>query len=532
MDLSYPLRFAPLRAVANHWRAGGEVPHGYWLTRFVLLRFLGLVYFVAFIVAANQLVPLVGHGGLLPADTYLQRLADHFGSRADGFIEIPSLFWMGISDSGLVAVSWIGALISLAVLLGYANSIMMIVLWILYTSIVNVGQLWYSYGWEIQLLETGFLAIFFCPLLDWRPFPRSPPPVIVIWLYRWLIFRIMLGAGMIKMRGDSCWRDLTCLYYHYETQPIPNPLSWWLHFRPHWFQRFGVLWNHFIELVVPWFAFGPRVVRHVAGVLLVSFQVVLILSGNLSFLNYLTIVPCLACLDDTFWARVLPPVIVRRFLRAAEDARPSEGQVFATVALALVVAVLSVQPVMNLISSDQAMNTSFNRLNLVNTYGAFGSVGRERDEIIFEGTNSSSPESASWREYEFKAKPGNPWRRPAIVAPYHLRLDWQIWFAAMATPNQYPWTVHFVWKLLHNDPGTLSLLDGNPFPDAPPRYIRATLYRYRFTTPQEADGSWWKREPLGLWLPPMSVDDPKLHRFLEANGWLPPSDSSSAPGGQ
>ena len=538
MDLSSSaFGFAPIRSVASLSGAGVEVAHGYWLTRFVLLRFLGLVYFVAFLVAANQLVPLVGHGGLLPADTYLQRVADHFGSRADGFIEMPSLFWMGISDSGLLVVAWIGVVISLLVLAGYANSLIMAALWILYTSIVNVGQLWYSYGWEIQLLETGFLAIFFCPLLDWRPFPRCAPPVVVVWLYRWLIFRIMLGAGLIKWRGDACWRDLTCLYYHYETQPIPNPLSWWLHFRPHGFQRFGVLWNHFVELIVPWFAFGslgnhmcPRVARHIAGVLLVSFQVVLILSGNLSFLNYLTIVPCLACLDDSFWARVLPSFLVRRSARAAEAAHYSDGQVFASVALALLVVVLSVEPVVNLISPGQVMNTSFNRLNLVNTYGAFGSVGRERNEIIFEGTNSVLPEGASWREYEFKAKPGNPWRMPAIVAPYHLRLDWQIWFAAMSTPNQYPWTIHFVWKLLHNDPGTLSLLAGNPFPDAPPHYIRATLYRYRFTSPQEADGSWWKREPLGQWLPPLSADDPKLHRFLEGQGWLPSPEPAAGQG--
>ena len=176
MDLSsYPLRLAPIRGFVSHWRAGAEVPHGYWLTRFVLLRFLGFVYFVAFLVAANQLVPLVGHGGLLPADTYFQRVADHFGSRADGFIEMPSLFWIGISDSGLLAVAWVGVLISLLVVAGCANSLIMAALWILYTSIVNVGQLWYSYGWEIQLLETGFLAIFFCPLLDWRPFPRCAP---------------------------------------------------------------------------------------------------------------------------------------------------------------------------------------------------------------------------------------------------------------------------------------------------------------------------------------------------------------------
>jgi len=161
----------------------------------------------------------------------------------------------------------------------------------------------------------------------------------------------------------------------------------------------------------------------------------------------------------------------------------------------------------------------------VNTYGAFGSVGRVRNEIVFEGTSSSSPEIANWREYEFKAKPGDPHRSPPWVAPYHLRIDWQIWFAAMASPREYPWTIHFVWKLLHNDPGTLSLLDDNPFPDEPPRYIRAVLYHYRFTSPEEADGSWWKRERIGLWLPPLSANDPAIRDFIENQGWMDPDEA-------
>src|SRR6266853_1557814 len=420
-------------------RAAVAVPVGYWLTRFVLLRLLGFIYFIAFLVAIRQLVPLIGRRGLLPADLYLRRLTDHFGSRTDGFLNLPTVFWLGISDRGLLAVAWSGAALSLLVMLGYANAIIMLILWMLYTSIVNVGQLWYGYGWETQLLETGFLSVFLCPLLDGRPFPRRAPPVVVLWLFRWLIFRIMLGAGLIKLRGDPCWRDLTCLYYHYETQPIPNPLSWWLHFRPHWFHKFGVLWNDFIELVVPWFGFWPRPARHVAGVLMASFQ---------------------------------------------------------------------------------GMNTSFNRLNLVNTYGAFGSVGRERFEIVFEGTDSESPDFAVWREYEFVAKPGDPWRRPPIIAPYQPRIDWQIWFAAMATPQQYPWTIHFVWKLLHNDAGTLSLLANNPFPNAPPRFIRAQLYRYRFIRPGELSGPWWHREPVEMWLPPLSSDNAELQRILERLGWL------------
>jgi len=498
----------------------------YWLTRFVLLRLLGFIYFIAFLCAVNQIIPLIGHDGLLPADTYLHRLTVHSGSATEGFFEFPSVFWFGISDDGLLLVAWLGLLLSVVVLAGYANSLIMLALWALYMSIVHIGQLWYGFGWETQLLETGFLGVFLCPLLDARPFPRRAPPVVVIWLYRWLIFRIMLGAGLIKIKGDACWRDLTCLYYHYETQPIPNPVSWWLHFRPHWFQKFGVLWNHIIELIVPWFGFYPRPCRHVAGVLMAGFQVVLIISGNLSFLNWLTIVPCLACFDDTFWAKFLPRFFVERARAAAARAQPSSAVEFASVALAFIVCILSIGPVMNLLGEEQAMNRSFDPLDLVNTYGAFGAVGRERFEIIFEGTNDPSPASARWRAYEFVAKPGDPHRRPPIIAPYQPRLDWEIWFAAMSSPGNHPWTLHFIWKLLHNDKGTLSLLANNPFPTEPPRYIRAELYRYHFTPPDKNDGTWWTRERVGSWLPPLSADHPEFIKLLQAQGWLNTTDET------
>ncbi len=497
-------------------------PSSYWLTRFVILRLLGLVYFVAFLSLSRQVLPLIGGQGLLPVGIFLQRLETHFGSRLEAFLQYPSLFWLGASDPLLMALACVGIALSLLVLLGYANAIMMALLWAIYLSFVHIGQDWYGYGWEIQLLETGFLAIFLCPLLDGRPFPRRPPPAPVVWLLRWLIFRIMLGAGLIKLRGDPCWRDLTCLYYHYETQPIPNPLSRTLHFMPHWFQKLGALFNHVSELIAPWFIFGPRVARHVAGAVLLAFQITLILSGNLSFLNYLTIVPILACFDDSLLRRVLPRRLVERADGAARDARPSKLQEVAVVALVAVVAVLSVSPVRNLMSARQAMNTSFNRLELVNTYGAFGSVGRTRPEIIFEGTDDPVvTERTFWTAYEFKCKPGDPRRRPCVVSPYHYRLDWQIWFAAMSSPDRYPWTVHLVWKLLHNDPGALSLLANNPFAKAPPRYIRAELYRYEFAPPGEPDGAWWRRTPLGLWLPPLSADDPRLRRYLALHGWIP-----------
>ena len=513
---------------------------GYWLTRFVLLRFLGFVYFIAFLVAANQLVPLIGHHGLTPADVHLQRLVESQGSTWAAFRLMPSVFFWDCSDTMLRTVAWSGVVISAVVMCGYANSLMMLILWALYMSITNVGQYWYSFGWDIQIQETGFLAVFLCPLLDGRPYSRRPPPVAVIWLYRWLIFRIMLGAGLIKIRGDECWRDLTALYYHYETQPVPNPLSRTLHFMPHWFQRFGVMWNHFIELVVPWFIFFGRVPswekkvpllntllqgsRHLAGLLMVSFQVILIFSGNLSFLNWLTIVPCLACFDDDFWKRLLPQRLVQRMRQSSADPKPALAVNITACAYTCVVIELSVGPVMNLLSPTQLMNTSFFSLPLVNSYGAFGSVDRVRQEIIIEGTNDLVPnDGGDWREYPFVVKPGDLKRRPPIITPYHYRLDWQIWFVRGGPVEAHPWLVNLVWKLLHNDPRALGLLAGNPFPDAPPRFIRVSLYEYHFAKPGNADGTWWERKRLGLVMPPMHRDNPGLQQFLRAYRWLEPA---------
>ncbi|HET8946148.1 MAG TPA: lipase maturation factor family protein [Candidatus Polarisedimenticolia bacterium] len=518
----------------------------FWLTRFVVLRLLGFVYFFAFLSAALQIVPLVGADGLLPARAYLDRVAQALGSPVAGFLRLPSLFWMNVSDGALLAAAWIGVALSLLVLLGYANAILMAVLWALYFSFVSIGQDWYGYGWEIQLLETGAIAVFLCPLVDGRPFPRTPPPRAAILLLRWLAFRIYLGAGLIKMRGDACWRDLTCLVHHYETQPIPNPLSRFYHFRPLWFHKAGALYNHLAELVCPWLIWAPRIARLAAGCLMVVFQGILISSGNLSFLNYLTIVPCLAAFDDAFLRRLLPRALVRRAeaaaaaAEAADVVEPAAGpaEVVTTAepargswwprragervawGYALVVGALSVPTVLNLVSSTQIMNTSFDRLHLVNTYGAFGSVGAVRREIVFEGTDDAAVTAATtWKEYDFWCKPGTPSRRPCVIAPFQPRLDWQIWFAAMSRPERYPWTLHLVAKLLKNDPGALSLLSTNPFPDRPPRFVRAAYYRYEFAPPGNTDGLWWSRQYLGEWLPPLAADDSRLKEFLQVYGW-------------
>jgi hypothetical protein len=512
-------------------------PCTYWLTRFVILRLLGLIYLVAFLVAANQILPLIGADGLLPVGPFLDRASAYFGGGGQAFLRLPSIFWWNHSDAALLAAAWLGVALSAVVLCGWANSILLAVLWLLYMSFVHVGQDWYGYGWEMQLLETGFLGIFLCPLLDGRPFPSRAPPVAVIWLFRWLTFRIMLGAGLIKIRGDSCWRNLTALYYHFETQPLPGPLSRWFHFLPHPLLRIGVIFNHIAELVAPWFVFWPRLARRIAGGVIVAFQITIILSGNLSFLNWLTIVPAIACFDDAVLARILPGAIVRRAHLAAASAVPHRPQEIVSWVLAAIIGLLSIAPVMNMISPTQIMNTSYDPLDLVNTYGAFGSVGKKRLNVVFEGTDAPLPdENAHWREYPYRGLPTDIHRMPPQVAPYQLRLDWQMWFASMSSPGDYPWTFHLVWKLLHNDRGALGLFAANPFPDHPPRYVRAILYRYSFAKPGNPNGLWWTRKRLSLWLPPLSVDDPDFTAVLQSAGWLngqipPPPSSPSLPTG-
>ncbi len=496
-------------------------PETYWLTRFAILRLLGCIYAVAFLAVAKQVLPLIGSHGLLPIGLYVERIQARLGSAEAGFFQLPSLFWFGHSDAVLQVTAWLGFALSCVVVAGYANAILMTVLWILYMSFVHLGQDWYGYGWEIQLLETGFLAIFLCPLLDGRPFPKRAPPILIIYLFRWLVFRLMLGAALIKLRGDVCWRDLTALYYHFETQPIPNPLSRSLHFLPHWMLKGGVLFNYLAELVAPWFAFYPRITRHIAGVIMVLFQFSLILSGNLSFLNWLSIVPALACFDDSFWAKIFPAALLRRAQAAESNTHLSMPMQWTSSVVTAIVLLLSIQPVINLISPGQIMNTSFDPLDLVNTYGAFGTVGRERFNVVFEGTDAAtSDERAVWKPYLYKGLPVELNHRPPQIAPYQPRLDWQMWFAAMGSPSEYPWTLHLIWKLLHNDPGALGLFGGNPFPQKPPRYIRAVLYRYQFAPPGNPQGDWWQREKLGLWLPPLSVDDIRLRSLLEEAGWL------------
>jgi len=505
------IRDNPLRRLLEKQRP-------YVLTRFLLLRLLGIVYFTAFLVAWNQMPALLGSKGLLPADTFLQFVITKFGSPLDAFRQLPTLFmWFGASDGMLLAFSGLGLVLSGAVVAGVTNAGVQFALWLLYLSLSRIGQIFYGYGWEIQLLETGVLSIFLCPIREFRPFASAPPAITMIF-FRWLIVRIMLGAGLIKLRGDPCWRDLTCLVHHYETQPIPSPLSLFFNELPVGVHKFGVAFNHFVELGVPIFAFWPRRARIVAGCLFIVFQLTLIASGNLSFLNWLTMVPAIACFDDDALERVLP-----KNLRVAWAQKPlqksTQPQVITACVAAAFICFLSIEPVKNLFSERQRMNGSFNPLALVNTYGAFGSVDEERFEVILEGTADTTPDDkAQWLEYDFPCKPGDIKRRPCLITPYHYRLDWQLWFAAKSNVDRQPWFLHLVDKLLRGEETPKSLLARDPFPDKPPRFLRAKLYRYRFTHIGDGKNAWWDRQYVREWMRPIGKDDPQLERMLVAYG--------------
>lgn len=494
-----------------------ETAGDYRLTRVLLLRLLALVYVAAFAGLLVQGNGLLGSHGLLPAHLYLRQLRE----QGMTFADVPSIFWLtGASDGDLLAWAWIGLGLSALALCGLHNLPVWALLWAIYGSYVRIGQRWFSFGWEIQILETTVLAALLAhpwKLRDWR---AEPPPLLAVVLFRWLTFRIMLGAGLIKWRGDPCWRELTCLDYHFATQPIPNPLSPLFHGLPHWALAGGVLFNHAVELALPWCVFGPRPLRLLAGLLMAAFQLALVCSGNLAFLNWLTLVPILACLDDRFALWLLRGRWRQRALDwLGEPQRPVRGQRIAVAILAALVAWRSVPVVDNLLSDDQAMNQSYDPLAFVNTYGAFGSVGDTRHELVIEGTDDAVPaDDGHWLPYELPCKPGDPSRRPCLLGPYHLRLDWLMWFAAMRETPADPWLAHLVHKLLLGEPAVKPLLGRDPFASAPPKWVR--IRRFVYEMAPLGSPAWWRRSAGQVWLQPVSLESENLREFLRRRGFL------------
>ncbi|RPF26536.1 lipase maturation factor family protein [Georgenia muralis] len=468
----------------------------YDVARIVLQRGIAGVYLVAFVAVWHQFPALLGERGLLPVPEHLRRSAGRAG---------PTLFRWRYSDRLLRAVAVTGIVLAASVVVGLPQTgppwvpmVVFLTLFGLYLSVVNVGQVFYGFGWESLLLEAGFLAAFLGS-------DEVAAPVTVIWLFRWLVLRVELGAGLIKMRGDPCWRDLTCLYHHHETQPMPGPLSWFFHHLPRPLHKVEVAANHVTQLLVPFLLLAPQPVATVAAGVVVVTQGWLVLSGNFAWLNWLTMILAFSAVGDGALSTVVPGT-------AATDAHGPLPVWFGVVVLVVtaLLVVLSWWPARNLLSPRQAMNASFNRWHLVGAYGAFGSITRRRDEVVVEGTDAADPfEAAGWREYVFRGKPGPTGRLPRQWAPYHLRLDWGMWFLALGSPSQHVWFTRFLQRLLEADPATLRLLAVDPFDGGRPTWVRARVFRYRYSTWAELRRTrqWWVRREVGVLVAPATLAD-------------------------
>ncbi|MGN6127385.1 MAG: lipase maturation factor family protein, partial [Humibacter sp.] len=460
----------------------------YELARQVLERGVAAVFFIAFCSTIAQFPVLLGERGLEPTPSFVRRMGDLLS---------PTLFRRRYSDRLLITVAAIGAVISASLVAGlpqlapsWAPMIAFLLCWLAYLSIVDVGQTFYAFGWESLLLESGFVVAFLGS-------NDQTPPIIIIVFVRWLVFRLEFGAGMIKMRGDRSWRDLTALYYHHETQPMPGPLSWYFHHLPRWIHRVEVLGNHFAQLVVPFFLFAPQPVASVAAAFVILTQLWLVASGNFAWLNVLTIILAFSAISDPVAHAVIPA------MPAHTDHTVTPLWFFVVViVVGLLLLGLSWRPLRNLFARRQLMNASFNRWHLVNAYGAFGSVTKERFEVIIEATDSHDAASAVWREYDFKGKPGDPARMPRQFAPYHLRLDWLMWFLALGSHGE-GWFSPLLQKLLEADPATLRMLRSAPFGAERPAMVRASLYLYRFSTREERRSQHvgWVRRRVGVRVP-------------------------------
>jgi len=476
------------------------------LVRWLFLRALALVYLCAFFSLLFQVEGLIGARGILPADELLRHVRERIG--VERYWLLPTLCWVHASDGFLLLLCGGGAALAALLLFGVAPVAVLALLWTFYLSLVNVGQVFLGYQWDVLLLETGLLAVFFAPG-GLRPGVGREPSRISLWLLRWLLLRLMLSSGLVKLAsGDPTWRHLTALDYHYWTQPLPTWLAWYADQLPEWTHAASVALMFAVELLVPFLVFGGRRARLVAAVAFVGLQALIALTGNYTFFNLLTAALCLTLLDDAAlpaWLRA----------RLPNDGAP-DGRRFPARDLALAVVVLPVS-LMQLVSASGlrvGWPSPLPRLHQivapfasVNGYGLFAVMTTSRSEIVVEG----SLDGETWQAYEFRWKPGDPRRAPGFVAPHQPRLDWQMWFAALDSCASNPWLVRFLARLREGSPPVLGLLAADPFAGATPRAVRAVLYDYRFTdlATRRRTGEWWRGERLGLYCPVVDASLPE-----------------------
>ena len=488
-------------------------PSSYALSRWLFLRLLGLVYFVAFLSLSSQVTGLIGAHGILPARNLLHQAANEFGP--ERLYMFPTLAWLDSSDWFLRLLTEGGAALSALVVLDLFAAPTLLGLWVMYLSIVTIGGDFLRFQWDILLLEAGFLAIFFAP---WRPLSavwrhqrenaraERPPSRTMLWLLRWLLFRLLFLSGAVKYLSDQNWRNLTALDYHYWTQPLPTTVAWYAAQLPEGFERASAAGVFVAELAVPFLIFFPRRLRLCGAALAGGFQMLIALTGNYCFFNLLAMALCILLLDDAALRRICPSRLAARIAGVAPQRPASRLRRTAMGALAAVLFLSTGARMAQRLGAaewipdvaDRALG-ALEPFYIANNYGLFAVMTTSRLEIQVEGSN----DGVTWLPYEFKYKPGDLRRAPRWAQPFQPRLDWQMWFAALGSYQEGPWFTNFMVRLLQGSPEVLSLLARNPFPGGPPRYVRAVAYDYHFTTFAErrATGAWWRRDLKGLYFP-------------------------------
>jgi lipase maturation factor 1 len=463
------------------WTFGTQIePARFALTQWIFVRLLAVIYAIAFGSLSLQITGLLGARGILPVARYLQAVAENAGAMR--FYYVPTIFWINASDAALQGVCYAGVAIAALVLVGFYERAGLAILFVLYLSLSAAGQEFLSFQWDSLLIEVGFLAMF---LGNAR---------VVVWLFRWLLFRLMFLSGAVKILShDSTWRGLTALNYHYWTQPLPNRISWYMAQFPEWFQKMSTAFVLGCELMIPFLIFAPRRIRIFGGWCLLSLQILIFLTGNYTFFNLLAMAMCVFLWDDRNFERWLK-------LRPQAKAR-------ATWITALVAVVVLTIGLARMVETFSGVSTGIVRytapLEIVNSYGLFAMMTTSRPEIVIEG----SIDGQIWTAYSFRYKPGDLARAPRWAAPHQPRLDWQMWFAALGSYRENPWFVNFAVKLLEGSPEVRALLEADPFQGTAPKYVRGVQYDYSFTNAEERrrTGNWWKREVKGLYLPAIGL---------------------------
>ena len=500
----------PALSRVSGWLWGpSPLPPGDRFTTWVFLRLLAVIYAIAFASLGVQVLGLVGHDGILPARDWLAAVRAQLGPAGHWYV--PTLFWLGAGDGALVGMCVAGTALAVLLLAGAAPALTLAGLWACYLSLVSVGQDFLSFQWDSLLLEAGFIAIFLAPWTWWsRPASDPEPPRLARWLVRWLVFRLMFSSAAAKLTsGDPAWRHLTALTYHYETQCLPPWTAWYAHHLPVAFQRFSCVAMFAIEGLVPLLCFfAPRRLRFAGAFATIGFQLLIALTGNYGFFNWLTIALCVPLLDDGVFARVARA-------RPASPAAGAHAPAWLLRPVAVLLLALSLVPLSEVFGLPRAwlgplpaVERQLSPLDLVNRYGLFAVMTTRRLEISIE----VSDDGVRWREYPFRWKPGDVTKRPAFVAPYHPRLDWQMWFAALSEFGRDRWFLAFCRALLEGSPSVRALLGRDPLPGAPPRYVRALAWDYHFSdaAARRATGAWWTRELVGAYGPALALADGRL----------------------